>query len=95
VILAGRSAQSARRATERLSEELGEAHVERVPLDATGRPTVRDALAPCDLLVVCVPVPGVAEAALEAGTDCIDITLDPATVREVEALAPRVEASGR
>jgi len=99
LVLAGRDGGRAAAAAAELDDEFGGGRVLGHPVDATDRASLGDALQGCDLVVVCIPLEGiatgVAEAAIEAGADWIDISLGTQKQQALRSLTADIERSGR
>ena len=99
VILAGRHVDRAEEAARQLNRTFGTNRVSACFADAAHPDTLRQALAGVDLLIVASTttdyVKQVAEAALEAGVDYLDIHYPPQVVATLQTLAPKIEAAGR
>jgi saccharopine dehydrogenase (NAD+, L-lysine-forming) len=99
LVLGGRDGDRAGKAAAELDDEYGEGRVRGLRVDATDPGSLADALRGCDLVVVCMPIEGiaagVARAAIEAGVDWIDISLGVLKQQALRDLAPEIERSGR
>ncbi len=95
VTLAGRDAKQASAA----AAELGSDRVGAAQVDANDTASLGAGLEGCDLIIVCIPLEGiahgVAQTAIEAGIDWIDISLGPLKAQALQLLTPRIEQSGR
>ena len=98
VVLAGRDGARAAEVAADLGGECAEGQVRGLAVDATDPTSLGDALQGCGLVIVCVPLEGIAEgvvrAAIEAGVDWIDISLGERKRRALRELEPEIERSG-
>jgi len=98
VVVAGRDELRARRLADELNRKLGEERVLARVVDAARPGTLRDALGDVELLIVASSTArhaeGVARAALETGTDYVDVHYGSRKTRALRAMAAEVEAAG-
>jgi saccharopine dehydrogenase (NAD+, L-lysine-forming) len=98
IVLAGRDAKQANAAAAELGSAVGPERVRGARVDANDLVTLEKALGGCDLIVVCTPLEGiasgVAQTAIEANVDWIDISLGRHKAEALRELGPGIERSG-
>ncbi len=99
VIVAGRRSIEAKRVAARLAREAGTDRISALPVDAADAKQLERALAQVDLVVVASSTVAhmrtIAQAAIQAGADCLDIQLSAAKVRFLESVADVIHRNGR
>jgi saccharopine dehydrogenase (NAD+, L-lysine-forming) len=99
LVLAGRDGDRAVEAAAELDDEYGEGRVCGLRVDATDPVSLGEALRDCELVIVCIPLEGiaagVARAAIEARVDWIDISLGVLKQQALCDLLPEIKRSGR
>jgi saccharopine dehydrogenase (NAD+, L-lysine-forming) len=98
VTLAGRDAKQASAAAAELGVGLGPDRVGAAQVDANDAVSLGTGLEGCDLIIVCIPLEGiahsVAQTAIQAGVDWIDISLGLQKAAVLRDLGPTIERSG-
>jgi saccharopine dehydrogenase (NAD+, L-lysine-forming) len=99
LVLAGRDGGRAAEVAAELDAEFAGGRVRGLRVDATDATSLDEALQGCDLVIVCVPLEGiaagVAKAAIEARVDWIDIALGVQKQQVLRDFAGEIERSGR
>ena len=98
LVLAGRDGARALDVATELASEYETGRVRGLGVDATDPGSLGDALRGCRLVIVCIPLEGIAEgavrAAIKAGVDWIDISLGERKRQTLRDLEPEIERSG-
>jgi saccharopine dehydrogenase-like NADP-dependent oxidoreductase len=99
VTVGGRNLKQAEDLRDRLNAEYGQERASAVFVDASDRPSLIAAYQGVTLVIdasiAVAHVHTVVSAAIEAGVDYLDIHFEQKTVPVLEALTPRIKASGR
>ena len=99
MILAGRSLEKAQSLADRLNRSLPEPRLRGMALDASQPESLAKAFAGVDMVVVASSTTRyaaqVAQAALHAGIDYLDIQYSPQKFAVLHALSTQIEAAGR
>lgn len=99
LVIAGRHAAPATEFVSALNREFPGRQVSAQTVDAADADALKKALSGVDLLLVCAPLTQlatrIAQTALDAGVDYLDIYYPQKIVPAMQALAPGIEASGR
>jgi hypothetical protein len=101
LILAGHNYPKAQKAANLLNTEFVGNRVQSMQVDATNPEGLREAFKHCDIVISCVPITalgiggGVVQAAFDAGTNYIDITLDKDKQQLLQQLGEGIKGSGR
>ena len=99
MIIAGRSAEKAQGLADRLNRSLPEPRLRGMALDASQPESLAKAFAGVDMVVVASSTTRyaaqVAQAALNAGIDYLDIQYSPQKFAALQALSTQIEAAGR
>jgi len=98
LILAGRNGQKAAQTATRLNEQYGQNRVQGIRLDAADTRNLEEAFREASFVIVASSTARyakeVAEAALAAGIDYLDIQYSAAKLRQLEPMASQIRESG-